>query len=286
MKKVKLTVGIVLVLVGAMLWMVTKPTVFAQGLRDWSPRSVEEIKTDLLNNAKNGSSSYTVKWGDTLYALSKATNISMEHLASINAISNFSLIDENAILSFNKDRNVVSVSDGLTVNSFDAKSGEKVNVSKEEKTQQTIQTQQHKPSDETSRASASSVVETTTQAATATQQKAPAQSQATPAVAKTQEVVATSRSPKLYTLNRFMFLGVINWNSLKFTYYSQSVLPGGGLRIPGRHVNADGYVADKDGYIVLASSAPLGTIIDTPFGYQGKVYDRGTYGNHYDVYVR
>lgn len=91
---------------------------------------------------------------------------------------------------------------------------------------------------------------------------------------------------KLYDLQTFMFNGVINWQGLKFTYYSQSVLPGGGLEIPGRHVNKDGYVSDGDGYIVLAGSAPKGTVYDTPFGYQGKIYDRGTVGNHLDVYIR
>ena len=83
-----------------------------------------------------------------------------------------------------------------------------------------------------------------------------------------------------------MFSGVVNWGGYKFTYYSQSVLPGGGLAIPGRHVNKDGYVADKDGYIVLAGAAPKGTVYETPFGYKGKIYDRGTYGNHLDVYIR
>ena len=94
------------------------------------------------------------------------------------------------------------------------------------------------------------------------------------------------QSGYLYSLRDLQFHGVINWNGYKFTYYSQSVLPGGGLRIPGRHVNADGYVADKDGYIVLANDAPKGTVIPTPFGYMGKVYDRGTYGNHFDVYTK
>lgn len=100
------------------------------------------------------------------------------------------------------------------------------------------------------------------------------------------EVGTRVGSAKLYTLGQFMSAGVINWGGYKFTYYSQQVLPGGGLSIPGRHVNADGYVADGDGYIVLASSAAKGSVIDTPFGYRGKVYDRGTVGNHYDVYVR
>lgn len=93
-------------------------------------------------------------------------------------------------------------------------------------------------------------------------------------------------SPKLYSLRQFKYRGVINWSGYKFTYYSQSVLPGGGLRIPGRHVNKDGYVSDGDGYIVLANSAPKGTVIPTPFGYYGKVYDRGTSGNHFDVYIK
>ena len=97
---------------------------------------------------------------------------------------------------------------------------------------------------------------------------------------------SASNSGVKISLSQFMFDGVVYSGSYKFTYYSQSVLPGGGLSIPGRHVNADGFVSDGDGYIVLAGSAPLGTVYDTPFGYKGKIYDRGTYGNHLDVYVQ
>ncbi|MDO5026489.1 MAG: G5 domain-containing protein [Tissierellia bacterium] len=104
---------------------------------------------------------------------------------------------------------------------------------------------------------------------------------------KKRPVVAnTSGSANLYSLRDLTYHGVINWGGYKYTYYSQSVLPGYGLRIPGRHVNASGFVADGDGYIVLANSRPKGTILPTPFGYMGKVYDRGTYGNHIDVYTR
>lgn len=97
---------------------------------------------------------------------------------------------------------------------------------------------------------------------------------------------SASNSGVKISLPQFMFDGVVYSGGYKFTYYSQSVLPGGGLSIPGRHVNADGFVSDGDGYIVLAGSAPLGTVYDTPFGYKGKIYDRGTYGNHLDVYVQ
>ena len=118
--------------------------------------------------------------------------------------------------------------------------------------------------------------------------KAAEQSQASSQSDDSEEVASYPErsTEKLYDLQTFMFSGVINWRGLKFTYYSQSVLPGGGLQIPGRHVNKDGYVSDGDGYIVLAGSAPKGTVYDTPFGYQGKIYDRGTVGNHLDVYIR
>ena len=99
------------------------------------------------------------------------------------------------------------------------------------------------------------------------------------------EAQKSAKTEKLFGLDDFMFRGVVYWNGYKFTYYSEKVLPGGGLRIPGRHVNADGYVADEEGYIVLAGDAPMGSVFETPFGYKGKIYDRGTSGNHLDVYI-
>lgn len=95
-----------------------------------------------------------------------------------------------------------------------------------------------------------------------------------------------------YSLSQFMRAGVINWDGKKFTYYSQQVLPGGGLRIPGRHVNSAGYVADGEGYIVLAAPYGIshGTVYSTPFGYSGKVYDTcatcSTSPLWLDVYIR
>lgn len=97
---------------------------------------------------------------------------------------------------------------------------------------------------------------------------------------------AVANSSSTYSLSQFMHKGVINWGGYRYTYYSQSVLPGSGLRIPGRHVNGAGYVCDGDGFIVLAGSAPKGTVYPTPFGGAGKIYDRGTVGNHLDVYIR
>ena len=81
--------------------------------------------------------------------------------------------------------------------------------------------------------------------------------------------------------------GIYNnpYTGLKETWYSQRVLPGGGLDIPGRHVNDEGFVCDKDGYICVASSTYLkGTVIETSRG-MGKVYDSGCKPGILDVYV-
>lgn len=89
-----------------------------------------------------------------------------------------------------------------------------------------------------------------------------------------------------YSDNSFKRMGVIHWESWRWTWYSQRVLPGGGLKIPGRHVDSNGYVCDKNNYICLASSTlSKGTILDTPFGKQGKIYDSGCARGTIDVYV-
>ena len=90
----------------------------------------------------------------------------------------------------------------------------------------------------------------------------------------------------LYSAGQFQNLGVINWNGYRWTWYSQRILPGYGLDIPGRYVDANGYVCDENDYICLASNdLPKGTIISTPFGKNGKVYDCGCPSGTVDVYV-
>lgn len=79
--------------------------------------------------------------------------------------------------------------------------------------------------------------------------------------------------------------GVFHGPSGKETYYSQKVLPGGGLNIPGRHVAADGTIRDADGYIVIASDIlPKGSITETSLG-TGKVYDTGVGHAGVDIYT-
>ena len=91
-----------------------------------------------------------------------------------------------------------------------------------------------------------------------------------------------------YTPGELRYHGVLYWNDSKWTWYSEKVLPGGGLNIPGRYTDEDGFVCDENGYICLAADpsyiAP-GTVIDTPFGRPGKLYDTGCAYGTVDVYV-
>lgn len=93
----------------------------------------------------------------------------------------------------------------------------------------------------------------------------------------------TTAAPKI-TPQEFRRAGVIYYNGYKFTYYSEKVLPGKGLKIPGRHSDGN-FVRDVDNYICVASSdLPKGAVVDTPFG-EGKVYDTGCPSGVIDIYV-
>ena len=95
------------------------------------------------------------------------------------------------------------------------------------------------------------------------------------------------KSPKKYTGAYFKRAGVINWKGYKYTWYSQRVLSGNGLKIKGRHVDKQGFVCDQNNYIVLGSNvANRGKIVATPFGKFGRVYDVGyVTTNWFDCYV-
>ena len=83
------------------------------------------------------------------------------------------------------------------------------------------------------------------------------------------------------------YIGVVYFNGHKETYYSQNVLPGGGLRIPGRHVAEDRTVRDEEGYICVAADwnyLPYGATVLTSLG-PARVYDTGCDYGVVDIYV-
>ena len=81
--------------------------------------------------------------------------------------------------------------------------------------------------------------------------------------------------------------GAIYYNGHRETYYSEKVLPGNGLRIPGRHVADDGTIRDENGYICVAADPGFlarGTVLITSLG-PAKVYDSGCAYGTVDIYV-
>jgi len=76
---------------------------------EWTPRSAEQIKAEIKGNE------YTIVWGDTLSAISQATNITVQKLADMNKIANVDLIYAGNKLIFNGNVATVQNSNGETV---------------------------------------------------------------------------------------------------------------------------------------------------------------------------
>ena len=101
------------------------------------------------------------------------------------------------------------------------------------------------------------------------------------------EAPAPAESTEAYwSPESFRFSGVVYMSGYAWTWYTERILPGEGLAIPGRYTDGDGFVCDGDGYIVLAScDLARGTVITTPVGRAGKVYDYCPTSGVIDVYT-
>lgn len=86
---------------------------------NWAPRSVEEVKTDLVN--QGDSSTYTVKYGDTLSTIAEAMSVDVNVLAKVNQISNINMIFPGTTITATYDAQHHLT--GLTVNGTDNGSG-------------------------------------------------------------------------------------------------------------------------------------------------------------------
>lgn len=99
--------------------------------------------------------------------------------------------------------------------------------------------------------------------------------------------IVQQKSEKIFSKEEFLYSGIIDWGGWQWTYYLMSQFPGStSTPVEGRYVNNEGFVCDKDGYIILASVdlSPY-TLVQTPFGYTGKVYDTGCPHGILDVYT-
>ncbi len=90
---------------------------------EWTPRTAEQIKAEIKGNE------YTIVWGDTLSAISQATNITVQKLADMNKIANVDLIYAGNKLSFAGNVASVQNSAGETVAQTVIQDKDKVNPS-------------------------------------------------------------------------------------------------------------------------------------------------------------
>ncbi len=84
----------------------------------WSARTVAEVSAD-LEATDDTTTSYTIQYGDTLAAIAKASDVSVNALVAINDIQNANVIFPGTKLSFTKDEttgevNEVTVEDSAT----------------------------------------------------------------------------------------------------------------------------------------------------------------------------
>lgn len=75
----------------------------------WQPRTSQQIKSEIKGNE------YIIKWGDTLSAISIATDISINRLAEINQIANIDLIYTGNKLVFGGEINLKTGEDNRVV---------------------------------------------------------------------------------------------------------------------------------------------------------------------------
>ena len=77
---------------------------------EWEARGVDEVKSELVT--EGNTTSYTIKYGDTLGVIGKASGLSVNELASINNIDNVDFILPGNKISFESDDlgNIDSVS--------------------------------------------------------------------------------------------------------------------------------------------------------------------------------
>ncbi|MGO1918556.1 MAG: LysM peptidoglycan-binding domain-containing protein, partial [Alkalibacterium gilvum] len=95
----------------------------ASASSNWAPRTVLEIEED-INEAKANSDEdetleYTFQWGDTLWGVSQATDVSVDKLVKVNDIDNRSLIQVGNTVYLSKDSSVISVEKEEDVVSYD-----------------------------------------------------------------------------------------------------------------------------------------------------------------------
>ncbi len=93
----------------------------------WEARSVDEIKQD-LKSTEDGSTEYTIQWGDTLSSVALATDLSINDLVNVNDINNANTIYSGNTISLSADHSTVTIETPEDTKSYDVSTPDVVEV--------------------------------------------------------------------------------------------------------------------------------------------------------------
>lgn len=134
---------------GALLFLANQSEVNANEYTstNWEPRTVSEIEAQIAEQKDNQDHGkevvkYSFIWGDTLWGVSEATDISVDKLVQVNDIDNRSLIHVGSTIYLSKDSSVISVQNGdEEVVSYDVSNGDAVETETPEEVEESSQSQ-------------------------------------------------------------------------------------------------------------------------------------------------
>lgn len=99
----------------------------------WEARSINEIKQD-LKSTEDGSTKYTIQWGDTLSSVALATNLSINDLVDVNDINNANTIYSGNTISLSADQSTVTIETPEETKSYNVSTPDVVEVEPAEET--------------------------------------------------------------------------------------------------------------------------------------------------------
>ena len=170
----------------------------------WTPNTVEDIKAVIDEQAadQDGTIEYEFRWGDTLWAISEAADISLSHLTQINDIQNADLINVGGRIYLSNDGTVISVEENNTVRSYDVseetvvetETPEEVAAVEAETSEATTEQAEASSSNESTSNSTSSTTQTVTES---TQTQSTQETTQTTQTTSTQSTQSTSETQQV-----------------------------------------------------------------------------------------
>lgn len=196
---------------------------------NWEPRTVAEITSEIeeqkAEQSNEDSVSYTFQWGDTLWGISEATDLSVEKLAKVNDIDNRSMIHVGTTIYLSGDSSIISVENNDEVVSYDVSEEEVVETETPDEVEESVKEEVvEEESEATTEAAQEKEVNTSSSESEAT----------APVAGKTITVEATAYSRNQSNLGNITYSGIDLRENPNVIAVDPSVIPlGSTVYIPG-----------------------------------------------------